>query len=408
MARQPFGQIQVMRSGRFQARYVHPERPWHEDGKRNYINAPTTYRTKTEAKEWLAGIQADIGRKTWKSPEQEKAERLAAEALAAREAKTFASYAADWLEHRKLTRATHRSYESLLKIHLLPYWGETPIKQITSPDVRVWLGVLAPGSPGGRKHAYELFRTIIGTAVDDDLLDHSPCKRNMLAQVKAAPAPSKAKKRRERKPRALTIGQLEALADKVPAYMRLLVLLSGLTGMRAGEVRALRGEDVSRDDNERLWLSIHQAVSGQGNALLVDNPKTPKSIRKIPVPESLAAEVEVLAASAGHALMFHPVGKPKNVIPERTYEINLHRAGERAGIGYVTPHDLRHTAASLARENGASATAIRDLLGHTTTSMTDRYTHTSDEELTRLVDGLDRERERPAGVASLDQRRKQA
>ena len=107
-------------------------------------------------------------------------------------------------------------------------------------------------------------------------------------------------------------------------------------------------------------------------------------------------------------LLFHPVSDSSRVIPERTFQINLKRAGERAGIGHVSPHDLRHTAVSLARDNGAPDTAVRDLVGHTTTSMTSRYTHTTPETLARVVDAVDRERTRPAAVASLDQRRRQA
>lgn len=158
-----------------------------------------------------------------------------------------------------------------------------------------------------------------------------------------------------------------------------------------------------------MWLNIQEAVSGQGAALAVGTPKTAKSIRSIPVPSSLTDDVLALADKAGpDGLLFHPVSDSSRVIPERTFQINLKRAGERAGIGHVSPHDLRHTAVSLARDNGAPDTAVRDLVGHTTTSMTSRYTHTTPETLARVVDAVDRERTRPAAVASLDQRRRQA
>ena len=404
-----FGAVEKRASGRWRARYVHPTRPYKEDGARNYIAAPTTFATKTAARDWLSGIQSDIARGAWKSPEQVEAERLEAERAAALAARTFGSYAEGWMESRPLTPATRRAYQSSLRTHLLPQWGNTPLQAITTPAVREWLANLAPGRPGARKKSFELFKTILNTAVDDDILAANPCKRNMLGTVSAAPAPSDTTPTRKQERRALTLSQLEALAAEVPPYMRVLVLLTGLTGPRSGEVRNLHGRHITTDTAGLVWLNIQEAVSGQGAALAVGTPKTAKSIRSIPVPSSLTDDVLALADKAGpDGLLFHPVSDSSRVIPERTFQINLKRAGERAGIGHVSPHDLRHTAVSLARDNGAPDTAVRDLVGHTTTSMTSRYTHTTPETLARVVDAVDRERTRPAAVASLDQRRRQA
>ncbi|WP_182049888.1 tyrosine-type recombinase/integrase [Changpingibacter yushuensis] len=407
MGRLAFGAIDKQRSGRFRARYTHPLTPFNDDGSPNRISAPTTFRTRTEAQAWLAGTQTDIAKGTWKAPEELEAERVEATMEALRAARTFGTYAATWLPSRRLTPRTRQTYEGLLRVHLLPQWANTPLRAITTPDVRAWLAVLAPGSPGARKKAYELFKTILATSVDDDLLAANPCKRNMLATVEPARAPQVA--RRKREPHALSLPELEAVAAQVPEYMRVPIMLAGLTGERSGELRFLHGGDVRTDDAGRVWIDIHMAVSGQGKNRVTGTPKTPKSIRSIPCPPSLTDDITALADKAGTTgLLFHTVKDSREIIPERTFQKNLSRAGERAGVGHVSPHDLRHTAASLARENGASATAVRDLLGHTTTSMTDRYTHTSDEELTRVVDGLDRERIRPASVISLDQKRKQA
>lgn len=404
--RQTFGTIIPSTSGRYRARYVHPEQPHKDDGKQNYINAPTTFRTKTEARQWLNEIQADIARGRWKSPDQERAEKAAAQLQAQRDAYTFGAFATNWLQNRVLRESTRRSYQSNLDSHLLPYWQDVPVKTIATTDVKTWLTVLAPGNEGAREHAYELFRSIMNTAVEDDLIPYSPCKRDLLSRVK----PAKGNRRqKQREPRALTMDQLEALAGEVPAHMRLMVLWSGLVGFRSGEIRALQGADIKRDDDGQLWASVKRTATGQGKHLTIGPPKTAKSTRLVPVPPSIATAVEALANTSGKKeYLFHPVNEPRRVIPESTYWENTKNAGKRAGIGPVTPHDLRHTAASIARDNGGSETAVRDLLGHTTTTMTDHYTHTSQESLISLVCQVDQVRYPPTEVTSMDARRKPA
>jgi integrase len=408
MGRLAFGAIDKQRSGRFRARYTHPLTPFNDDGSPNRISAPTTFRTKTEAQTWLAGVQADIAKGIWKSPERIETDRLEAEHQAHIAAITFGDYATTWMDTRNHTPATRRANESNLNVHLLPQWGTTPLRHITTSAIREWLALLAPGAPGARKKAFELFRAIMNSAADDELIPVTPVKRNMLGTTKPAPIPSGHKQRTQRTPHALTLHQLEALAAELPEYLRLMVLLDGLTGMRAGEVRALQGQDITTSNDGTTWIHIRRAYSGQGKDLRLAKPKTPKSVRVIPCPPSLAHELIALAKTAGKTgLVFHTVADKKAPIPHGTFADDIAAAARRAGLGKVSPHDLRHTAASIAIANGAPATVVRDLVGHTTTSMTDRYTHTSPEELARIMANVDRERQRPAGVASMEQWRKQ-
>ncbi len=400
--------LRKLPSGRWQAKYLHPYQKYKADGARNYITANETFRTKTEGSLWLEGIKTDIARGVWKSPEQLEAERLEAEKAAALAARTFGSYATAWIESRPLTHATRRAYESYLRTHVLPRWGDVPLQVITTASIREWLAAVAPGNEGARKKAYELFRAILNSAVDDDMLPHSPCKRNMLGAVKPAPIPAGQKPARKREPRALTLAELEALAAEVPDYMRTMVLLTGLVGFRAGEVRFLHGRSVTTDSAGTIWLEVKEAVSGEGKDLATGAPKTAKSIRSVPVPTSLRDEVLALADMAGRdGLLFPKPGGTNEVIPYATLYDNVVAAAKRANIGHVSPHDLRHTAVSLARANGAPDTAVRDLVGHTTTSMTSRYTHTRENQMVNTVEAVDRERTRPAEVASMDQWRKQ-
>lgn len=410
MAKSLFGQVSKQRSGRYQARYQHPTRPHTPDGARNFITAPTTFMTKTAARTWLATIQTDIERGTWRSPEQVEADRLEAEAKAKRDAYTFGEYADTWMATRRLTDATRNSYVSYLETHLRPRWGTVPLKAITTMDVRAWLAVLAPNSPGARKKAAELFRAILNSAADDDLIAVSPYKRNMLGQVQA-PTPTKKIVKREQ--RALSLSELDALAAEVPAYMRLLVLLSGLLGLRMGEALELRGKDISTTTTVNgevvATVSITRAVTGQGKNKTVGAPKTVESVRSLPVPPKLATEIVELARSAGpEGLLFHPVNDRRTHIPQRTYQLNLKRAAERLGLGPVAPHDLRRTMVTNALAAGVPMADVQALAGHTTPSMTSRYAKSNAERLDAAVATINTayvQRDGGAVVASLDAKR---
>lgn len=404
--RRAFGTIYQARSGRYVARYPHPYEPYTANGSPNRVTAPSSFRTRAEAQSWLSAVQTDISRGLWKSPEQLEAEREAAKRAALIEARTFGPYAVDWLAARRLTPATHTGYEANLRVHLMPQWGETPIRDITTPAVRAWLAVLAPSRPGARKKAFELFRTILNSAVDDEIIAVNPCKRNMLNTVAAATSPD-APSKRQRKPRALTIDQLKTAAANVPAYMRALVLLSGMVGLRAGEARALRGRHLIDRGRHGLFLQIEEAYTGQGSKLKRGTPKTDKSVRDVPVPPALADDIRVAAQTAGpDGLLFPGIAGPSHVIPLSTYQNALRRLERKTDIGYLTPHDLRHTASSLLQASGVSQQVTADMLGHTKTVMTQIYTHTHPEQLQAAVAALSTVYDGvPADVTSLDQRR---
>lgn len=405
MSRNSFGTTRKLKSGNWQVRYLHPHAPYRPDGTPNQISGGS-YRTKTEAENRRLQLWQQVRTGEWKSPEQLKAEREAAEHSAALEARAFGPYASDWLTSRRLTPATRAGYEANLRVHLQPQWENTPIRDITTPAVRAWLAVLAPSRPGARKKAFELFRTILNSAMDDGIIAVNPCKRNMLNTVAAATSKDVPAKRK-RQPRALTMEQLKQASQHVPHYMRLMVLLSGMVGLRAGEVRALRGKHLIDHGPHGLFLRVEQGYTGQGTRLEKGIPKTDKSVRDVPVPPALADDIRQAVKKVGPGgLIFPGKAGPGHVLPLSTYQNALRRLEDKTSVGYLTPHDLRHTASSLMQANGVSQQVVADILGHTKTVMTQNYTHTFREQfkaagdaLSTLFEGL------PADVASLDQRR---
>ena len=378
--RQAFGTVVRERSGNYRARYGDPRHTG--PGRAPWVAAPQTFATKRAAEAWLARVRADLERGTWKHPDQVAAEEEAARAREAARHRPFGQYATDWLATRPLTRATRDSYRSLYTTHLAPRWAAVPLRQVTTADVRSWVATdLAPGRPGARKHAYDLFRTIMATAVEDDLLDTSPCKRGMLGSGKAGPGTSS-----RHAPRALTPAEVVALADEVPAYMRVLVLLLCTTGMRSGELRELRVRDL---DLRGRSITVTRAVTGSGRTLTVGTPKTTAGVRTVHLDAATARLLADHLAARGvrgrDALVFPSSRDAGTHMPQRTMQINIARACRRLGIEHTSPHDFRNTAASLAgRTPGVSPRDVQEMLGQSTPGMALRYMR-SDEDHQRRI-----------------------
>lgn len=187
--------------------------------------------------------------------------------------------------------------------------------------------------------------------------------------------------------RYLTLEELRRLAACAgDEQARLMVLLLGLTGLRFGELAALR---VKRVDLMRRRLEIAESASKIGGVLTFGTPKTHQR-RSVPVPRSLV-----------DALAFQVAGKgPEDVVFTTTAGTAVglmnwrHRtfdpAVKAAGLDGLTPHELRHTAASLAVAPGAGPKAVQRMLGHASAAMTlDVYSGLFDDELDSLADRLD-------------------
>lgn len=156
MARRDFGSIRKLASGRWQVRYLAP------DGRR--VAAPSTFATRTAAADHLATLQVDRRRGAWVDP------RAASVPLG--------EYAWSWLATRAgLRPRTVELYESLLRLHVLPDLAGVPLGDIRPSLVRTWHArrLAAGASRSTTAKAYRLLKTILNTAVADELLARNPC-----------------------------------------------------------------------------------------------------------------------------------------------------------------------------------------------------------------------------------------
>lgn len=401
-----FGSIRALPSGRHQARYTGPTG--------ETVPAPVTFTTRMDAEAWLSVEREKYFEKpdSWAAPKTRLKEAQQAEAAA--RLPTFREYAEKWIQDRRSSKGeplrptTRDKYLSNLRVHIFPEFGDTPLNEITRQAVRAWYDNLETG-PASRADSYSTLRAILNTAViDDELLARNP------AYIRGAGVKSAYKKLRP-----ATLEELSVMVDAMPEQRRLLLLLATWCALRSGELRELRRSDVTLgvDGDAFGTVSVGRGVvrprtgetePGRRTAPIVGDPKTPAGVRVVSIPGALIpvvrAHLDEHVATGPNSLLFSSERDHSRHLSESTLngraaildpEGNIATPGfgwrearRVAGREDLALHDLRHTGASMAGEEGASIAELMHRLGHSTPAMAMRYQHSTqdrDRELGRKL-----------------------
>jgi len=282
-------------------------------------------------------------------------------------------------DHVTLKAKTREDYRSLLHNHVLPAFGERAVASLDTLAVRGWLAGLVSGglSPSRAKHAYYVLYAVLEAAIQAGAL-----VRNPAAGVRAPRSHS-------REMHFLSAAEVERLAEAIVPPYGVLVRFAAYTGLRAGEIAALR---VKRLDLLRGTVRVVEAASEVSGRLITGPTKT-HAERTVRLPRFLRDELAAYLASPPRdrdAFVFTaPKGGPlrHHNFYKRQFCPALVRAGLPAQIRF---HDLRHTCASLLIAQGAHPKAIQAHLGHSSIQVTmDRYGHLFPDALEHLADRLD-------------------
>jgi len=195
----------------------------------------------------------------------------------------------------------------------------------------------------------------------------------------------------------LTAAQVEALAESA-GQGRVAVLVLAYCGLRWSELAALRFRHV---DLLRRRLTIEEAATEiNGGRIICGTPKSHER-RSVPIPRSLIEELATSFTGKGHDdLAFtSPTG---TVLRNRDARaLWFDKAAVAIGEPRLTPHELRHTAASLAVGAGANVKAVQRMLGHASAAMTlDRYADLFDDDLDAVADRFHAVRESLRGLSA--------
>ena len=343
----------VKRSGRWQAAFRDPS------GRER----TRTFDVKRDAQAWLDTNGADLARGGWIDPDRGKV--------------TFGEYADDWISTRPdLRPRTVALYRSLLKRHLLPAFGATPIAKLTSSSVSHWHAILVASTPGAAASAYRLLRAIFATAVRDELLLRSPCRVARGAADRAVERPM------------LTVAEVDAVTDTMPAQLRAAVVLASWGGLRRGEVLGLQRRHVD-PLRQRVRVERQQIELNDGS-LVFSAPKSDAGIRTVHLPDgAMAAVVDHLAAHVGpepDALLF--TGRGGVPLRPRTLASAFRAARASCDLPQVRFHDLRHFGLTMAAAAGATTKELMARAGHASPAAALRYQHATEDRDRALADAL--------------------
>jgi integrase len=323
----------------------------------------------------------------------------------------FRVVAAEWRDTwADLAPKTQVGYTSILAHHVLPAFGPARVSAITPEQVQRFVNALAEDrAPNTVRRIMDVVRNVLRVAVERRYIATNPCDAVRL--------PRKGDGRNiEINP--LTHAEVRALVDALPEPWRLPVLLDVYTGLRAGELWALRRRDV---DALRGELSVDKAIkevttlaaanvpAGQRlTPSLIVGPTKTYARRKVSVPaflrDQLAAHLaRPLPGGPGPAAFIFttPTGEPvrHNLFYKRVFAQAVAAAFPGRTLRF---HDLRHTCAAWLIEAGAHPLQIKLRLGHKEIRTTmDTYGHlfpSAEPELAGLLDAGYRDADVPAVV----------
>jgi integrase len=284
---------------------------------------------------------------------------------------------ADWLSRKKQATAPsyYRTLESAWRVHVSPRWGAVSVCDIDELSVEAWVAQMGRDGCGRTTivRALGVLSGVLSDAVKAKRLSHNPAKG-----VENLP------RRNERRRVYLSSEDVHRLADEAGPH-RALVLTLAYCGLRWGEAIGMRVGDVE-------FLRCRLAVSE--NAVQIGGrhevgPTKGRKWRSVPVPAFVLEELSLLCqGKSAQDLVF--TGPRGGYLPQpKTSSGWLEAAVKRAGVQRITPHDLRHTCASLAVSAGVNVLVLQRMLGHTSAKMTlDTYADLFDTDLDAAAEAL--------------------
>ena len=317
-----------------------------------------SFRRKTDAEKFMVTIETDKLRGMWADPRLAKI--------------TVREWLPTWQASRvHLGPSTRALSESLLRNHVLPYFGDRRLGSVTPTDVQGFVAHLEEKGLAAStiRQCYLLVAGLFSSALDSDIIVRSPCRGINLPEYSKTEM------------RFLTADEVTDLAAVIDQRYRALVLTAAYAGCRFGELAGLK---VHRLDLLRRTLTVTEALSEVRGQVRMAPPKTAAARRQLALPRFLAEELihhlTTWPPEAEGFVFTAPQGGP---LLRRNFRRRAWLPAVRASVGEpLRTHDLRHTHAAFLIAQGEHPKVIQTRLGHSSIKVTlDTYGH--------LFDGLD-------------------
>lgn len=315
-----------------------------------------------DAISWMDRGRVLISMGTWVDPDQELL--------------TFGEFATQWRTGKNsVSGKTLATYDSQLRLHILPHFENLTLTGITTSEVRGWVSRLNSEGTGATtiRQSYRLFRQMMESAYVDERISRNPCAGIQLPKIATSDK------------RGLTREELNSLAEACGDYSALIMLL-GTTGLRIGEALALKLEDI---DQVNLKVNVRRSwtIDVRG-AKILGKTKTGVS-RKVPISqEVLNSLTPFLAAKKESDWVF--IGPKGGVLDYDWFRKSIFvPAAASLSLDGITIHSLRHTCASLLIKLKAPVTTVSHILGHASVKMTlDTYGHYYEDDTAEWINHL--------------------
>ena len=294
----------------------------------------------------------------------------------------------NWLIQKSIyvKKSTLYKYQNLIEKQIKPILGKRNIVDITSNELNSFIiqkiksGKL--NDKGGLSSSYVktiaiVLNSVMKYAIQENIIEN---------KIYSIPKPVINKKelqilnKNEKK-------LIESYIIKNLTESNLAILLSLNTGLRIGEVCALRWKDIDLQNQIiKVRHSIVRVSSSEGSYLLLDKPKTVSSTREIPIINSI---YQILKAFQKEDEMFFATGT-KEFLKPRTLEYRFKQILKICNVKHVNFHALRHTFATTCIQAGVDVKSLSEILGHSNASITlNTYVHSSIEIKKEQLEKID-------------------
>ena len=353
------GSIRKRKDGRWEGRYTAGHDP--ETGKAIYKNV-------------LGRSQAEV---------KEKLKQAIGEAQTLDITKAGKYTVGEWMEvwfqdyaKIKVRPSAHQTYQGYIHNHIRPNIGDIPLEKLTSLELQKLYKKLltkgrvdrleSKGQPKGLsaktvRNIHQILSSALKLAQEQRLILSNPAEGCALPRVE------------HQEMKTLTTVQLASFFREArESGVFELYYLELATGLRRGELLGLKWEDVDLDRGD---LRVRRQVS-RINGEVVEAPlKTKNAYRTLPLAEDTVSVLKEQRRKVGNSPWVFPSPNGGPISPDSVLHM-LHRVLKRAGLPKVRFHDLRHTFATLALQNGVDVKTVSGMLGHFSAGFTlDTYAH---------------------------------
>lgn len=267
---------------------------------------------------------------------------------------------------------TLQKYSGILKNHILPFFGQTLVTQITEKSIN--------------NFSAEKLKNLSAGTVNEMLIVLNEILSFARKEHNISKPQFKMIREHKKEMKVLSIFEQQKLEIYLLSNMDIYkfgTLFALYTGIRIGELCALKRNDI-KDGIISINKTMHRISTEKGSKVIIESPKTDSSIRKIPVSKFLNSLIEKNNNDG-----FFLQTKNGGFVEPRLLQQKFSKYSSDCGIEGATFHTLRHTFATRCIEAGFDIKTLSEILGHASVKTTlEKYVHSSFEQKQKCMELL--------------------